>query len=286
MNTKKYTDARAFCDRVLPFLLQCEAENNLIISIILRLADGTGKWGDEPAVLCAVEDNGGVIGAVTQTPPFNLIFTRMDAAVVAAVARQFAAWEYAFPGVIGPSAVVAGFAEVWSVLTGMRAERVHGMGVYQLDQVIPPPAPSGCCTVATEDDYDLLLYWHREFHEEIGLPGHDVENTVRKIIAERRYLLWRDPEPVSVASVCGPTPHGIRVSSVFTPPTCRGRGYASANVAALSQRQLDTGRTFCYLFTNLANPISNSIYRKIGYRQVSEFMDYRFIGGEVDDAAK
>ncbi|HEY3375979.1 MAG TPA: GNAT family N-acetyltransferase [Armatimonadota bacterium] len=276
MNIMRYTDAHAFCDRVLPFLLQREAENNLMIGIILRLAERTARWGDEPPVLCAVEENGAVIAAVTQTPPFNVIITHMDAAAVTAVARQFAAEEYAFPGVLGPSAVVEGFTRAWSAITGLRAERERGMGVYQLDQVNPPPAPSGCCSVATEDDADLLLRWHREFHEEIGLPGHDVEHTVRSIIAERRYLLWRDPEPVSVAAVCGPTPHGIRTSGVFTPPSYRGRGYASANVAALSQQQLDAGRTFCYLFTNLENPISNSIYRKIGYRQVSEFTEYQF----------
>lgn len=278
MNVIRYEDAPAFCERTLPFLLQHEAENNLMIGIILRLADGTGKWGDEPPLLCAVEENGEVIAVVTQTPPHNAIFTQMDEAAVAAVARQLAAWEYHLPGVVGPSDVIAGFIQRWSDMTGLRAEREHGMGVYQLDQVVSPPAPTGSCSVATEDDTELLLRWHREFHGEIGLPAYDAENTVRKIIAEGRYLLWHDPEPVSVAAVCGPTPHGIRISGVFTPPEHRGRGYASANVAALSQRQLDAGRTFCYLFTDLANPISNSIYRKIGYRQVSEFAEYRFVG--------
>ncbi len=143
MNITRYSDAGAFGEMVLPFLLQHEAENNLMIGIILRLADGTGKWGDEPPLLCAVEENGAVVGAMTQTPPYNVIFSRMHEAAVAAAARQFAGWENTIPGVIGPSAVVSYFAQSWSAITGMRAELAQGEGVYQLDRVIPPPLPTG-----------------------------------------------------------------------------------------------------------------------------------------------
>ena len=62
--------------------------------------------------------------------------------------------------------------------------------------------------------------------------------------------------------------NGIAIGGVYTPPESRGHGYASACVAALSQRQLDAGRAFCALYTDLANPTSNSIYQKIGYRPV------------------
>jgi predicted GNAT family acetyltransferase len=55
---------------------------------------------------------------------------------------------------------------------------------------------------------------------------------------------------------------------VYTPPHYRNRGYAAACVAALSKRLLDSGRKFCALFADAENPISNGIYRKIGYRDV------------------
>jgi predicted GNAT family acetyltransferase len=86
-----------------------------------------------------------------------------------------------------------------------------------------------------------------------------------------------NPHPVSLAAFCGPTPNGMRIGPVYTPPQYRGKGYASANVAALSQRLLDSGRKFCYLFTDLANPTSNKIYQKIGYEQVCEFGTVRFV---------
>jgi GNAT superfamily N-acetyltransferase len=62
---------------------------------------------------------------------------------------------------------------------------------------------------------------------------------------------------------------------VFTPPELRHRGYARACVGELS-RQLKAEGLRVMLFTDLANPTSNSIYRRIGYRAVGEALRYRF----------
>jgi predicted GNAT family acetyltransferase len=82
--------------------------------------------------------------------------------------------------------------------------------------------------------------------------------------------------PVSLVVAGSPTPHGIRIGPVYTPPAARRRGYASALTAAVSQLQLDQGRRYCFLFTDLANPTSNWIYRSIGYEPVIDVNQYRF----------
>jgi predicted GNAT family acetyltransferase len=79
-----------------------------------------------------------------------------------------------------------------------------------------------------------------------------------------------------MAGYAGPTPHGIRIGPVYTPPGQRGRGYASACVARLSQDMLDAGRTYCFLYTDLTNPTSNHIYQQIGYEPVCDVAEYRF----------
>ncbi|TML53864.1 MAG: hypothetical protein E6G15_08530 [Actinobacteria bacterium] len=89
--------------------------------------------------------------------------------------------------------------------------------------------------------------------------------------------LWVDHGiPVSMAGVGSPTPHGIRVGPVYTPLDLRGRGYASNLVAAACSAALKAGRRFCFLFTDLANPTSNSIYQQIGYRPVSDSAQWAF----------
>ncbi len=77
-------------------------------------------------------------------------------------------------------------------------------------------------------------------------------------------------EVVSLTGVGSQTPNGVRIGPVYTPPEARNHGYASALVAAASQAQLDDGRRFCFLFTDLANPTANHIYQTIGYEPVRD----------------
>lgn len=42
-------------------------------------------------------------------------------------------------------------------------------------------------------------------------------------------------------------------------------------MAELSQRELDAGQSWCSLFTDAANPMSNHIYIEIGYEPRCDF---------------
>ena len=138
------------------------------------------------------------------------------------------------------------------------------------------------------DDRDLVLRWWISFGEEVlheGGPGGDQAEAAvdhRLSSPSAGILLWEDSgEPVSTAGWGGPTPNGVRVAPVYTPPELRGRGYATALTAELSQRLLDGrlfegGRRFCFLYTDLANTTSNAIYERIGYRRVAESAEIVF----------
>jgi len=91
---------------------------------------------------------------------------------------------------------------------------------------------------------------------------------------DRALFLWHDGQPVSMAGYNGPTPNGMRISYVYTPSELRGRGYASAATAAVSQTLLDAGRRFCFLYTDRRNPTSNRIYQRIGYQPVLDGDEY------------
>jgi predicted GNAT family acetyltransferase len=83
--------------------------------------------------------------------------------------------------------------------------------------------------------------------------------------------LWCvDEEPVACTAAVGRTPHGIRITSVYTPPSHRRRGYASALVASLTRELLEGGREFVFLYADRANPTANAIYQRIGYRLIAE----------------
>jgi FR47-like protein len=64
---------------------------------------------------------------------------------------------------------------------------------------------------------------------------------------------------------------GCRVAPpVYTPPALRGHGYAAGVTAAVSQAALDAGVEEVVLYTDLANPVSNALYERLGYRAVED----------------
>jgi predicted GNAT family acetyltransferase len=67
-----------------------------------------------------------------------------------------------------------------------------------------------------------------------------------------------------------------RVGPVYTPPEYRGRGFGSAVTANVTQQLIAKGARVM-LFTDAANPTSNSIYQKLGYRLIDELIETLFV---------
>lgn len=273
-----FDEPAEFQARTWPFLLQHEAENNLMIGVVAALVGGKRTFmapGEHP-LLCAVADAGQIVAAAVMTPPFHLILPRGPQAAFERLAKHLHAKGISPPGANGPIESARGFAAAWCRLTGQADRRNKSLRIYQLDRVTPAPRAAGSLCQASPSDLDLIVEWNRAFCADCRLGQPTSPARIAQRIADREYFLWRAPEPVSMANAAGPTPSGIRIGSVYTPPALRNRGYASALVAALSQSQLDAGRRFCFLFTDLANPTSNSIYQKIGYQPVCDFEEHDF----------
>jgi hypothetical protein len=271
-------DPATFLAQAEPLLLADEARHNLILGIAGTIRDAPDLYPQRN--LWLVSDGGVVLAAALRTPPYNLILARSQSPQpLAALARAITD---DLPGVVGAEPEVHEFAKLWSDRTGAPPRTSMRQGVYSLDRVEPPPATPGSARVATAEDRDLALQWWIAFGDEVlheGAPGreHAPRSVDHKLSSPTGgLLLWEDGgEIVSLAGWGGPTPHGIRIGPVYTPPALRGRGYATALTAELSQQLLDGrlfdgGRRFCFLYTDLANPTSNKIYERIGYRKVAE----------------
>lgn len=275
-------DVDAFLARAGEFLAGREAENNLLFGICSNLRANPTMFR-EPARFAIVTDSAGdagrVVAATLQTPPQDLVLSHVDdLAAVDALADALAGW--ALPGVLGPAAAALRFAELWTARTGRSFERRMAERIHRLSTVrAPRPAP-GRLRIAEPADQGLIVAWLRAFVDEaLGETFEDAEEAAERWVSRRgrTLYLWQDgDETVALCGVGGATPTGIRVGPVYTPPEHRGRGYASNLVAGASQAQLDAGRHFVFLFTDLANPTSNRIYRAVGYEPVIDIDRFAF----------
>jgi predicted GNAT family acetyltransferase len=285
MHLMRFELAADFMRQAETFLLAHEAEHNLILGLCASLMRQPGAYEAAP-YLALVTEGDAVVAAALRTPPYNLVLSRVAPApradeALALIADDAFTRYGELPGVFGPAAVSLVFVERWRALTGQpRRTALRHERLYQLEAVIPVSGVPGQLRPATTDDRAVLVRWIDAFNREAlgDSESQDPERWVESALGSsgRRLFIWKDGAPVSFAGCTGPTPNGIRIGPVYTPPERRHQGYASACVAALSQQLLDEGRRYCFLVTDLGNPTANHIYQAIGYRPVSDADFYAF----------
>lgn len=275
-HVRRHPDADAFLERATAWLMRAEAEHNLVLGLAREFA-GSGDAYAASIYWATIEADGAVAGCAFRTPPFKLGLTRMPLGALPALAEDVGAVYETLPAVLGPEPEVRTFAALWEQRTGARGAPGTRQRIYQLDAVLPPVSPPpGALRRAQPADQDLAAAWLAAFEAEAGVHSGDAQALAAKLIGRQALYFWEDGEPMTMAGWTGRTPNGARVGYVYTPPAARRRGYATACVAALSQHLLEGGLAFCFLYTDLANPTSNSIYQQIGYRPLCDVLDYDF----------
>jgi len=268
------------------FLEAREAENNLLFGISSAVRVTPELFTDDPPRFATVtDDDGRILAATVRTPPHNQVLSWTDD-MHAVDALVDALRDETLPGLLGPTEPAARFVAGWTDATGQGATIEVAERIFRLARVIPPDRPaSGRWRLVEPRDRDLIAHWVVDFLTEAmpeAPPVEDPAGTADRWIARSGRLgyLWQDGDAVvSMVGASGETPSGIRIGPVYTPPKHRNRGYASSLTAAASADQLERGRRFCFLFTDLANPTSNKLYRAIGYEPVCDIDQIRFGAG-------
>jgi uncharacterized protein len=284
---RRFVDVESFLGATAPFLESNEAVNSLILGLTQRLKRqvqprrrgevflATVGRGEEPSLV-----------AVMMPQRKMLIAGRRDQDVINALAGHLAQSQTPVPSVFGPSELSSTFATNWMELTGSQGTAGVSQRLYKADKVIlPGDIPGGTLNVASEKSRDVLSHWVKDFYLE-ALPDEAGDIDTARIIVDRLLIdndlfVWdisnnESPQPTCMAARARPTAHGIAINLVFTPQEQRGKGFASALVARLTELLLNSGWQFCTLFTDRSNRTSNHIYQTIGYEPIADFDEFRF----------
>lgn len=276
MQLHRFDHPKTFWQQAQDYLLQYPAEHNLLLGISQTLLHDPHYYSARP-YLAIVDDQSTILAAAIRTPPYKLVLAKAQALDAVALIAQDVQADGNLPGVSGLVAETQTFVQTWQTLTGSTYQQTMELRIHQLTHVKPVASASGYLRPAVESDRSLLVQWFADFAAEIGeVVMDDPEQMTDHGLRRQRIYLWDDGVPVSVA--CGSQSVGFgRIGPVYTPLEFRRRGYATACVAALSQQLLNQGCQSCFLFTDLANPTSNHIYRAIGYRSICNWQDYSFV---------
>ena len=278
MKLNRFQDAKEFYSRTQEYLLEKEFINSLLLRIGKIFVDRP-KTYKEPPYLATVERDNNIVAVAIKTPQRNLILSDVqDLTALENIAEDIHKNEGEIPGVTGLTKETQTFAKIWENLTGQSYKISMHLRIHKLEKVQLINKATGHLRLATCSDRDLLLFWIKAFYQEAaGSISANINKEVDRYLKEKNVYFWQDNnKSVSFASGSRSTLNCVNIGPVYTPPEYRRKGYATSMVADLSQMLLDKGFKYCLLFTDLANPTSNNIYRKIGYQPVSDWNEYSF----------
>jgi GNAT superfamily N-acetyltransferase len=267
-------DVAEFAALADPVLAADPARNTIPLTVL----DGARRDAAPLALKLVVREAGEVVGVALRSPGRPLLVSALPPDGVEHLAAAVVDADPDVPGVTGPVGEAEQLARALAARTGARLAVATRSRLFELGDLVEPTGVPGRARVARAADVALLSRWREAFaveaHEGAMTP-EDAEESVRRALrlggAE---VLWEvDGAAVSQASARPVLAGTSRIGPVYTPPEHRRHGYAAAVTAAASRWALDAGAERVLLFTDLANPTTNALYPRIGYRPLHDTVD-------------
>jgi GNAT superfamily N-acetyltransferase len=268
---------------VQAFLEEEPCARNVLLSVIESIRTGSAAYSGPPSFWWVSADAGEVLGAASWTPPYALLVSDMpvEAApgMAAAMIERATAVGIRPPGMNGPEVAAGAVAAAWTQATGDIVERNRLILLSELGTLVDVPTPPGARRRATPDDVPMLGEWLRAFGTEIDvIVGADPLETAMRSVLAGQFDLWIDGGVPVCAVGHRVAARVLRVGPVYTPTEHRNRGYGrrltyEVTVHAMARPDVDRAM----LFTDAANPVSNSIYQQAGYEPRERHVEIEFV---------
>jgi predicted GNAT family acetyltransferase len=226
-----------------------------------------------------VTDSGAVVGAASWTPPYNLLVSSMPAEapvpLAAAAIERATALGIRCRGVVGPAAPARAVAAAWTAVTDDTIAFDRPILLNELGALTEVAVPPGARRQGVAGDAPAIALWLEDFSAEIEHIAPADSRAMADNMLESGHLdLWIVNGEV-VCMVGHRVAAGVvRIGPVYTPPEHRNHGYARRLTYEVTAHALQQpGVAHAMLFTDAANPVSNSIYRQAGYEPRGEHVE-------------
>lgn len=265
MNWEFTDDAEVFADHAEQLLVADPVENTVTLTVLENI-----RAGRPSPSLFGWYETSSVVGAVSLTPPHELVLTVVPADTGDSLVAALLSGSVSFRGIRGEQRIAEMFATSWAKATGASWHIEVRQRLYELGALVPPEGVPGHARKAEGADVAIGTQFFAAFQAECHDSGDKPEVVIRDRIEAGVLWLWENGEVTSMAARNRIAAGVARVGPVYTPPEHRRHGYGAAVTAACSADAREAGAARVALFTDLANPTSNAIYQRLGYRAVRD----------------
>lgn len=218
---------------------------------------------DDNEFLVKVQADGRFLLAVHHADYPMVIFG--DVGLCAEFAKSAAERKLTFSKVLGALDTCEAFLAEYEKLANCTREINHAMDIMQCDMALTDNVDG--VESATESDVDELASFMADFYREAVGEEHEIEQVKADVMKKLSSfaVIRQEGKIASMAATKRETERLACISDVYTLPQYRDKGLSCKVVTYLTKRILGSGK-LAYLFVDKTNPISNHLYRKIGYK--------------------
>lgn len=216
-------------------------------------------------------DNGGKKLLILKVEPYNMLLFG-DAECVPESLRFIMERKYELKNYLCATELGDVLLKTLQEQYGLIYEEALAMEFMKADKITEPSSTE--VTPAQESDADEIFEDMKRFIADCGLLDKPDREQIRKTIGGFR-ILKKEGRIVSIAKgVPVREKAEIRISNVYTPDDCRGKGYARKVVNTLKNEILSSGK-IASLNVDRNNPVTNHLYRALGFQGVFTQSEYR-----------
>ena len=151
-----------------------------------------------------------------------------------------------------------------------------GLQSYRLDEINDIDYPcEGSMSLVREEEIPSLIGVRHDMSMEMegrDFAAEHCEASLRRMVAEKCLFAWRkDSGEIVALTARGDQPPYSKITSVYTLPQHRRKGYAINLVHSVTETMLADG-LIPILYTDAGYAASNACYQKIGYQQVGSLI--------------
>jgi uncharacterized protein len=259
--------------KVENFLLNEEHLNNLMLGILYRLRDSNQRSND---LYLVIENENEQLVMLIAGLYLILYANTTNIAIFENAVLYLEHHKIEYPGIIGPNSICEIYGKAFQNMTKKSLKVEMKQRIFVCNKTNPVDNGIGEITLASPIHQERLLPWMIDFlkttNEDASIEAAQ-KRLLELINNKGLYVLEVEKQIVSLAATIRPFRSTISIGYVYTPSQLRNQGYATRMVKCLTDLALEK-YDFCSLYTDLANPTSNSIYQKIGYQPIGDSIVY------------
>lgn len=287
MNFKKYETKEKFMEENFPLLLQNEAENEVMISIVKQHHEAkVSKWllgriedAEKVKIIFIVDDD--KEGLVVYFPEGEIEKKYIDFLVDKIIDLNVDLKE-----ILAPVEYANQISNSYIEKTGKSIRKISNTYTYKLEELNEE------CVLAEnekiiklEDEQNKmeeLIKIVKEIHTDIyNLEECSDEEAIKiaKIYLKKGiYLLTNETEEEIYTQVVNVRKqiNGVAIGAVITPKKFRGKGYAKKCIYGVCKRLLEEGNSFVVLHVATKNEAAIKVYERIGFKKIDEVQRIMF----------